>query len=252
MQAYLDLHRHAAVRAALLDRPHVALRLMVAHAIADSPFWHVSAEPQQARSDAVQESIECCRGETVFDAKRRALLGLLGFDPEAPTVCGGQVEGAEGDRLTAIFLRLLDLPDPAVMDVVAVLIGETLAAGSPAVEAVGIELGVNMARWWQADEAFLELLRDKEVLTCIVADVAGNMVANANDGEKGKTLRKIIADHLGGVDGRAKVDKWVPRWMAFPPSTYTTRGGVGTVSAYARAEAARPAAPAPEPQAIAA
>lgn len=26
-----------------------------------------------------------------------------------------------------------------------------------------------------------------------------------------------------------KVDGWVPRWMAFPPSVYTDRGGVGSV-----------------------
>src|SRR3546814_21117626 len=33
MQNYLDLHRHAAVRAALLGHPGIALRLMVAHTL---------------------------------------------------------------------------------------------------------------------------------------------------------------------------------------------------------------------------
>ncbi len=247
MQAYIDLHRHAAVRAALLSRPKVALRLMVAHAIAGSHLWRVTAEPQEARNDATAESVETCRSETVFDATRRTVLAALGFDPETPTVVGGAVEGAEGDRLTAIFLRLLDLPDRVVMDAVAVLVGETLAAGSPAVEAVGLKLGVGMASWWQADAAFFELVRDREVLTGIVAEVAGNVVANANSGEKTATLKKIVTDHLGGVDGRPKVEQWVPRWMAFPPSAYTTRGGVGTVLSAAKAEAARPV-PAPEPQ----
>ncbi|UUL82559.1 ParB/RepB/Spo0J family partition protein [Sphingomonas qomolangmaensis] len=245
MQTYIDLHRHAAVRAALLSRPKVALRLMVAHAIAGSHLWRVTSEPQEARSDAVRESVETCHGETVFDARRRPLLAALGMDPETPTLCGGAVEGVDGDRLTATFLPLLDLPDRLVMDAVAVLIGETLAAGSPAVEAVGVELGVGMANWWQADGAFFELVRDRQVLTAIVAEVAGESVANANAGEKTATLKKIIADHLGGADGRPKVEDWVPRWMAFPPSAYTTRGGVGTVSASARAEAARPV-PAPE------
>ncbi|MFA5969668.1 MAG: hypothetical protein WC816_10570 [Sphingomonas sp.] len=32
---------------------------------------------------------------------------------------------------------------------------------------------------------------------------------------------------------------WVPRWMAFPPAAYTARGGVGTVAAHAKAQAAR-------------
>jgi ParB family chromosome partitioning protein len=247
------------VRAALLTRPKVALRLMVAHAIAGSHLWRVDAEPQEARSDAIAESVETCRGETVFDAKRRAVLGSLGFDPETPTVRGGHVEGADGDRLTAIFMALLGLSDAKVMDVIAVLIGETLAAGSPAVEAVGLELGLDMARWWQADGAFFGLIRDKEVLGAIVAEVAGDTVASANAGEKTATLRKIVTDHLAGADGRPKVENWVPKWMAFPPSAYTARGGVGTVRPHARAEAARPATepdPAPEvvpgPQALAA
>ena len=46
MQTYLDLHRHAAVRAALLGYPGLALRLMVAHAIGGSPLWRVSPDPQ--------------------------------------------------------------------------------------------------------------------------------------------------------------------------------------------------------------
>jgi ParB family chromosome partitioning protein len=117
--------------------------------------------------------------------------------------------------------------------------GETLAAGSAAVEAVGSEIGVDMARCWQADDAFFECLRDKEVLSRIVADVAGEPVAAANIKEKGTTLKRIVRDHLAGENGRAKVEGWVPRWMAFPPSAYTARGGVGTVAAHARVEAAR-------------
>jgi ParB family chromosome partitioning protein len=234
MQTYIDLHRHAAVRAALLSRPKVALRLMVAHAIAGSHLWRVSVEPQEGRNDAIAESVETCRGETVFDAKRRRMLAVLGFDAEAPTLCDGH--GEHG--VVGVFLTLLDLPDAKVMDVIAVLMGETLASGSAAVEAVGGELDVRMAEWWQADDTLLELVRDKEVMTCIVADVAGATVASANAGETGKTLRKIVADHLAGVGGRAKVENWVPRWMAFPPSGYTARGGVGTVKARAKVEAA--------------
>ena len=41
LQGYIDLHRHAACRAALTGHPGVALRLMVAHAIAGSPLWNV-------------------------------------------------------------------------------------------------------------------------------------------------------------------------------------------------------------------
>jgi ParB family transcriptional regulator, chromosome partitioning protein len=51
MQTYIGLHRHAAVRAALCDHGQVALRLMVAHAIAGAPYWSVRVEPQTARND---------------------------------------------------------------------------------------------------------------------------------------------------------------------------------------------------------
>jgi ParB family chromosome partitioning protein len=232
LRTYIDLHRHAAVRAALLARPEVALRLMVAHAVVGSPLWSVRPEPQTTRNDDVRESVETCRGEAIFDERRRAVLDLLGYDGEEATVI--RRYGGEHD-LAALFRRLIELPDATVMEVIAIVIGETMAAGSAAIEAVGTEIGVVMADWWQADDAFLSLLRDREILGRIVADVAGETVADANRQEKGKVLKRIVADHLAGHDGRAKAERWVPRWMQFPPSAYTARGGVGTVMAQGRA-----------------
>jgi ParB family chromosome partitioning protein len=244
MQTYLDLHRHAAVRAALLGHPGIALRLMVAHAIGGSHLWRVSPEPQTTRNDEVRESLETCRGETLFDERRRAVLGVLGFSPEEPTVTGGN---GDDYGVAGIFLRLIDLSDPVVMEIITVVMGETLASGSAAVAAAGMQIGVDMADWWQADAAFFELIRDREVLSQIVAEVAGEMVATANAGEKTKTLKRIVRDHLDGADGRAKVERWVPKWLGFPASAYTTRGGVGTVAAHAKVEAAR--TPEPDPDA---
>ncbi|MFD2429866.1 hypothetical protein ACFSUK_20490 [Sphingobium scionense] len=77
------------------------------------------------------------------------------------------------------------------------------------------------------------------MLTRIVAEVAGETVAAANAGEKTKTLKRIVRDHLDGANGRERRENWVPRWMAFPPAAYTARGGVGTVAAHAKAQAAR-------------
>jgi len=235
MQTYIDLHRHGAVRAALLSRPSVALRLMVAHAIAGSYLWRVSPEPQEVRNDAIAASLAASRGEAVFAAQRGAVLALLGLDPERDHVTGQSGECG----IAGLFLRLLDLPDSAVLDVIAVVMGETLAAGSPAVEALGLELGLAMADWWQPDNAFFELIRDREVLVLLIAEVAGERVAAANSGEKTKALKRIITDHLAGADGRTKVERWVPGWMAFPPAAYTARGGVGTIKAYAKVQAAR-------------
>lgn len=236
-QTYIDLHRHAAVRAELLGRPGMALRLMVAHAIAGSALWRIVAEPQKAKHDAIVESLENCRAEGVFDEARRAVLALLDLPEDEPTVIGGTGYGMRGGErgLCTLFARLLELPDAVVMDVLVVIMGESLAAGSPAVEAVGMELSVPMADWWEADAAFLEGLRDREVLLAMVGEVAGPTVAAANAEEKGKTLRGIIRDHLAGAGGRAKREGWVPRWMTFPPSVYTARGGVGTVAAHASA-----------------
>lgn len=59
-------------------------------------------------------------------------------------------------------------------------------------------------------------------------------------------MKAIIADALAGTNGRAKVENWVPKWMAFPPATYTARGGVGTVSQAALVEAAHEPKPDPD------
>lgn len=253
LATYIDLHRHAAVRAALLDHPGAALRLMVAHAIVGSHLWTVRPEPQTTRNDAVRESLTLCYAETIFDAQRHTVLAYLGFSPEEATVTGGN---GDDDGVAGVFLRLLALPDEAVMAVIAVVMGETLAAGSAAVEAVGAHIQIDMADWWHADAALFELIRDREVMTRLVADVAGERIAQANAGEKTKTLKAIVRHHLDGTEGRSKVERWVPRWMAFPPAAYTARGGIPMIDAHANVEAARqalanPPAPLPvEPEAI--
>jgi len=244
-QTYIDLHRRAAVAATLTEHPGVALRLMLAFTMAGSPLWNVQPERAVARDEATRESVETCRAETAFDVRRRAVLALLGFPPDKPTVMRSY--GSDDRLLVSIFLRLLDLPDAAVLDVVAVVMGETLGVGHVAIEAVGVTLGVDMAEWWQADPAFFDLLRDKEVLGAMVAEVAGQTVADANAKEKGATLKKIVSDHLAGTDGRQQVTGWMPRWMRFPAVAYTERGGVGSVRANALVATAKAEAMQPEP-----
>lgn len=236
MQDYIALHRHAAVRTALIGDQGLALRLMVAQTIAGSPLWTVRVEPQQSRSEDVRESLENAPAETLFDQHRRAVLDLLGFEPETPTVTHGE-PGYHG--ATGLFLRLIALPDAAVMDILSIVIGETLDARCPLVDALGTELKVDMAAFWQADDAFFACVRDKAVLRAMVAEVAGERVAAANANEKTKVLIRIIRDHLDGKDGRSKAEGWVPRWMAFPPAHYTERGGAASVTAHAEVEAAR-------------
>jgi ParB family chromosome partitioning protein len=157
-------------------------------------------------------------------------------------VIGGN--GHEGGVPT-LFLRLVDLPDSVVMEILTIVMGETLASGSAVVAELGVHLGVDMADWWEADTVFFDLIRDREVLLRIVGEVAGETVAAANSAEKTKVLKRIIRDHLDGAEGRRKVERWVPRWLGFPASAYTGRGGNDAVGARNTAESMQ--APEPDP-----
>jgi ParB family transcriptional regulator, chromosome partitioning protein len=251
MTSYIDLHRHAAVRSALAANTGVALRVMVAHAICGSPLWGVRVQDQRSRNEAITESIETSVAEARFDERRRAVLGVLGFDPDEPSVTLGHDprNGSSG-----LFQRLLELPDTVVMEVLGVVMAETLASGTGLIETVGLHLGVKMADYWVADDAFYGLVRDREVLTEVLREVGGDTVAQAHATEKGKTIKSVINDYLTGSNDRVKVEQWVPRWMAFPPSAYTQRGGVATVAAASRAAwLAEPEVPLdPDPAAVAA
>jgi ParB family transcriptional regulator, chromosome partitioning protein len=251
MTSYVDLHRHAAVRSALAANSGVALRVMVAHAICGSPLWGVRVQDQRSRNEAITESIETSVAEARFDERRRAVLGVLGFDPDEPSVTLGH-EPRNGS--SGLFLRLLELPDAVVMEVLGVVMAETLATGTGLIETIGLHLGVKMADYWVADDAFYGLVRDREVLTEVLREVGGDTVAQAHATEKGKTIKSVINDYLTGSNDRARVEKWVPRWMAFPPSAYTQRGGVATVAAASRAAwLAEPEVPLdPDPAAVAA
>ena len=231
LNAYIDLHRHAAVRADLAGHGGVALRAMLAHVIAGADLWRVDVESQRAPKEDIAESVEGCSAEAAFDLKRRAVRAVLGFDEEALTVTGRPLHRPP---FAPMFARLLELPDPVVLEIVAIVMGETLAAGSEAVEMIGVQLGTDMRKHWSADAAFFDQLRDREVLLAITGEVAGAEVAAANAGEKGTALKAIIADSLSGENGRTKAEPWVPQWMTFPPSAYTARGGVGSVTSAGR------------------
>jgi len=221
-QDYIDLHRHAAVRARMVGQPGLCLRVAVAHMIAGSPLWSVRIEPQRA-ADAVAESVETSASEALFDAERRKLLAVLGYDSETPTIA------QDGGSLTEVFSKLLALDDGTVMDILSVVMGETLDARCELVDALGLHLSIEMAEVWQADDALLGSIRDREVLDAMLGEVAGERVASGNATETSKVKRQIIRDCLDGANGRPKVEGWVPRWLRFPASGYTERGGIGSV-----------------------
>ncbi|HTU12445.1 MAG TPA: ParB N-terminal domain-containing protein [Allosphingosinicella sp.] len=216
LRNYLDLHRHAAVRARLAEHPDIALRLLIAHALTSQGHWNVQADSQRAESPAIAESVETSSGEALFDEKRRAVLALVELDAEAPNAVR---TGRRADMMV-LFHRLVELSDREVATVAAVVMGETLEAGSDAIDVLGFYLEVDMADLWQADEAFFTLLRDKQVLTILLTEVAGPEAAAANAGATGKIMKSIIRDCLAGENGRTKVERWVPRWLLFPATAY--------------------------------
>ena len=121
------------------------------------------------------------------------------------------------------------MSDDAVMSILPVIIGETLTVGSAEVDMLGQLLGTDMRTAWQDDAVLPDLIRDKPLLTAIVGEVAGAEVAEANAGATAKVQRGILVDCLTGGNGREKVEGWLPRWFAFPPSGYTERGGIGCI-----------------------
>ena len=223
---YIDLHRHTAVRVSLLSEPQVALRMMIAHAIVGSHLWRVDVEKQRAAIEAITESVETSASEVAFNKARSVALALLGFDPEPPGMVGGY-DGEHG--VAGLFTRLAALSDGDVMSILPIVMGETLAVGSAEVDLLGQWLGTDMRASWQDDSVLPELIREKQLLTAIVGEVAGAEVAEANADETAKVQRGILVDCLTGSNGRAKVEGWLPKWFAFPPSGYTERGGIGCV-----------------------
>lgn len=227
MRNYLDLHRHAAVRAGLVDYPDLALRLMLAHAITSSTLWSVRPDRQRTDNEAIAASVTSSPSEALFGERRQTVLALLGFDAEQPTVVGGGSLVDTGD----LFHRLVSLSSDDVLSIAAIVMGETLAVGDPIVETLGVHLAVNAADAWQADDAFFGLIRDRAVLISMVAEVAGTDVARANAGAAGKVLKAIIRDCLAGHNGRAKVERWVPAWMRFPAQSYRAQNGASQAPA---------------------
>lgn len=230
-QEYLDLHRLAAVRLSLIADPGVALRLLVAHALRSSGHWQVRAEPGQPRNKATAESVSTSPATQLFNAERREVRNLLDLDESDDPVTRPVYEGYATAEL---FARLLKLSDDAVLRIAALVMAETLEAGSALVEAAGHHLGTDLSRYWQADESFFRLIRDRSVMQAILSDIGGKSVADGNAAEKLTTQRKVALDLAEGTNGRQKAEGWLPGWMAFPPKPVSEGGVSDAVSRWAR------------------
>ena len=182
MFEYLALHRQGAARASLLDQPAIALRLMVAHALAGSSLWQVRPFVLRTRKETTEESVRTSRAEIrLADAQDRTakLLAEAGYEHRSRY-------GPDPRELCEIFTALLKLDDQAVLSVLGFVMADTLEPGGPVVEALLSVLGVDMADWWRPDEAFFDLLRDKRAINQMVADIATPATAKGKPHRQGR------------------------------------------------------------------
>jgi ParB family chromosome partitioning protein len=220
---YVDLVRHSAVRLAVAGTPAVALRLMLAHAIGGGRWWVVEAEPRRAASEDIAAALAGIKSETAFVRKQAKAAKLLGGEASGAPIVAYDVTGA---RTAEVFARLLELTDAQVMQVLAVVMAETLAVGTGLIDRLGQHLKIDCLEHWQPDGTFFALVKDREAVTAMLSEVIGEQAANSYLTDPGTKKKDIIRKALAG-DGRTRVEGWMPRYMAFAQAQYTARALMG-------------------------
>ncbi len=213
MQNYLDLHRHAAVRLAVIARPADALRLLIAHAVAASGNWAVKADSRRAENDAVRASIEASEAQDLFEAEAKQVRKLLApaFKEEGQDEDGAVTGHGHDDSLTVrVFQRLLKLKDADVGRIATFVMAETLASGSEVTDAFGAFAKVEARAHWTPDQTFFDLMRDRTSVNGMLADLSGKKAADKLVSAKLKDQKAALA-----TAAAASTD-WCPGWMAFP------------------------------------
>ncbi len=220
---YVALHRHAAIRACLLDHPSVALRLTVAHMLVGSDLWQVAPQKTTSRKESMTESVAASQGAKRFETERDDVFDLLGLTPfDSPYSPSKKL--ADGS-ITQIFAQLLDMEDAQVMRVMTLAMAASLAAGTDLIEAVTYAVPVDMGKLWEPDDAFFDILRDKRVINAMVKDIAGKSCADGALTDTGKVQKDIIRNRMAGhgVSADKARPDWRPRWMQVPASHYLDR-----------------------------
>jgi ParB family chromosome partitioning protein len=247
-ETYIDLHRQAAVRMDLVGHPGVALRLLLAHAITGAGNWKVEGADRYIGDPALTASLAANAAAEAFTTRRAATARDLGLETSRHGFVGQRFSGAG-----VVFAKLLGMTDEAVADVAAVVMADSLAAGSVEAELAGAWLHTDIAQVWRPDEVFLELIRDRETINAMLRDVGGKKVAEGNLTEKIKTQKGILHDFIEGEGGRPKAEGWTPRWITFPATAYTRRPCAPAARSRSAAQMLkRVAPPDPAPVAIAA
>jgi ParB family transcriptional regulator, chromosome partitioning protein len=233
IQNYVELHRLAAVRLALLNHPQIALCLVLAHMIVGSNLWMVKPEPMKAAKPEIGASVAANPATIAFDERRKEMLVLCGFEDDR-----SELVRPNGDdySLASFFARLLKLPEDAVLRLLALAMAETLASGTATAEAVAMTTSATLNDW-RPDDTFFDLLSGKDVVQAMLADIASPAVSAGNKGETAKVQKGIIKDFLYGTNGREYKKDWLPPYFQFPPKSYTERGGTGCGDSWSKVAA---------------
>jgi len=223
---YIELVRHAAVRAALTQAPQTALRVAVAQLIAGSTHWRIMPEPRRPDNAAIAEATAKLAADETFRGAQTAAHSLIGnnaADADAPE--DGRIvspHGYDTGRTVTVYQRLTELGDDDVLKLLTVAVAETLAMGTGLVDALGGDLRVDALKDWQPDDTLFALIRDQDTLSAMLAEVAGEQTAGTHLTATGARKKEIIRNALAGKN-RPKKEGWKPRWMAFPQGQYTKR-----------------------------
>ena len=226
LENYVDLHRHAAARAAMLKQPGIALRLLAAHLMVGAPNIRCMPDPQRTRKEESAASIAASKGERVMRDERACIAKLL--DLEEPTQITGGNE--DGWQLAYVFARLMKLTGEDITRILTFIMAEIVAAGHEAIDCLACVAPLDIADWMTPDDAFFDLLRDKKTTNAMLKEIAGSEIAAANESATAKAQKAIIRECLEGRNGRAATPRWRPAWMQFPALSYTDAGTPGAVS----------------------
>jgi ParB family chromosome partitioning protein len=109
------------------------------------------------------------------------------------------------------------MDDADVMQLLAVGMAESLAVGTMLIDSLGAELAVDVAQGWSPDETLFALTRDRTALGAMLAEVAGQEVANCHLTATGAKMRAVLRN------AAAEMPQWCPRWFSFPQGGYTER-----------------------------
>jgi ParB family chromosome partitioning protein len=217
LENYCALHRHGMVRTALLSSPQLALRLLTAHLLAGSDLWSVRADPQRAACGPTAKSIEAASYTSDFERERSAICDLLDIPFDASPLVNTH---GSSQNLARLFARLETLDDTAILRILTFAMAESLCAGGIGVELAGARLGIDARAHWQPDDAFFALLRDKAAINAMLAETRSARFARSRASRTRKqqidALQSVLATHA---------QPWVPRYLAFPFSTYSQKSG---------------------------